>query len=58
MKDNTPYSDWGNSSSPKNEDDDTPIQSESTPYMAPDGREHIIEIDAEAPENTKSPQSQ
>lgn len=30
-------------------DEPAPIESETTPYSAPDGREHILEVGDEAP---------
>jgi hypothetical protein len=46
--------DPSNNSSPKSEADE-PIESEQ-PYIAPDGREHILEVGDDT-ENIKKPQS-
>jgi hypothetical protein len=56
MQNNDPDSnDSGNNSNPKSEADE-PIESEQ-PYIAPDGREHILEVGDDT-SNTKSPQSE
>jgi len=55
MQDNDPdNNDSGNGSSPKSEADEP--ESESPPYIAPDGREHILEVGDDT-ENIKKPQS-
>lgn len=38
-----------------NQDEPEPIESETTPYSAPDGREHILEVGDEAPNVIKKP---
>lgn len=45
----------GNGNTPSNEADE-PKGSETPPYMAPDGREHILEV-GDATDNIKKPQS-
>ena len=39
-------------------DEPEPIESETKPYSAPDGREHILEIGDEAPTVIKKPLSE
>jgi hypothetical protein len=54
MQNNDPdVNDSSNNSSPKSEADE-PIESEQ-PYIAPDGREHILEVGDDT-SNIKSPQ--
>jgi hypothetical protein len=45
-------------SSSDNQDEPEPIESETVPYSAPDGREHILDVDGEAPKVIKKPLSE
>jgi hypothetical protein len=41
-----------------NQDEPEPIEPETVPYKTPDGREHILDLDVEAPKVIKKPQSE
>ncbi|MFI5212411.1 MAG: hypothetical protein ACHQTE_00430 [Candidatus Saccharimonadales bacterium] len=45
-------------SNPDNQDEPKPIESETVPYSAPDGKDHILDLDAEAPNVIKKPLSE
>jgi len=55
MQNNDPDSNDSSSSNIPKSEADEPIESEQ-PYIAPDGREHILEVGDDT-ENTKKPQS-